>query len=285
MGCWNATCALSNLHIRYSEPVYVFVLHKIVGSPEWEPIMLPIEATYDEYGSFENWCSNFDYVLEQLSKYNVVDDINGKSSGVKVDADSLCASWKDQLIIEEDDYGFLQQLSFTMIKKNIVDSLLETLTLKDECGQWEFSWKSVDEDVARIVKSCRREYDTLNSYNLAGASVRRLLMGNSPDFWGCDGDFKNVSGAVKLLSAHWGDIHRGLVDTTMDLIALCTEGHDERAADVLKNLLLSAFICETMRITRKPWQPGGVFAGSQSRETSGHLALCKAIEEVIYKEL
>jgi hypothetical protein len=247
--------------------------------------MLPIEATYDEYGSFENWCSNFDYVLEQLSNYNVVDVLSDKSSGNKVVVDSLRTSWKDQLIIEEDDYGFLQQLSFTMIKKNIVDSLLETLTLKDECGQWEFSWKSVDEDVARIVKSCRREYDTLTSYNLVGASLRRLLMGNSPDFWGCNGDFKNASGVVKLLSVHWSNIHHGLVDTTADLITLCTEGHDVLAADVLKNLLLSAFMCETMRITRKPWQPSGVFAGSQSRETSGHLALCKAIEEVIYKEI
>lgn len=60
MGCWNATCFLSNLTIRHKNPVRLIVLKprtylESFHGPQdfWEPVGLPIKGIYDEYGSIE----------------------------------------------------------------------------------------------------------------------------------------------------------------------------------------------------------------------------------------
>jgi len=61
MGCWNETCGLTNLHIRYGEPVVVFAIkeNKVVDSrcyttPFFSPIMMPFYSIYNDYGAGEN---------------------------------------------------------------------------------------------------------------------------------------------------------------------------------------------------------------------------------------
>lgn len=61
MGCWNETCALTNLPIMAGDEVVVIPLVKKEGCGKnyyWHsdasPLTLPIEGEYDEYGSIEN---------------------------------------------------------------------------------------------------------------------------------------------------------------------------------------------------------------------------------------
>ena len=62
MGCWNVTCGISNLPICDGEKVYAFI---VKGRSKYNnsfceqtdygvPISLPLEGTYNEYGSIEN---------------------------------------------------------------------------------------------------------------------------------------------------------------------------------------------------------------------------------------
>lgn len=63
MGCWNKTCALSNLPIFARERTYVFVLEEsssyrrskaIDPNYLYDLVLIPFESTYDDYGAGEN---------------------------------------------------------------------------------------------------------------------------------------------------------------------------------------------------------------------------------------
>lgn len=65
MGYWNETCGLTNLPIRYGEPVVVIVLQEPLHKPNklasclypddhWAPNGFPLFGTYDEYGNLDH---------------------------------------------------------------------------------------------------------------------------------------------------------------------------------------------------------------------------------------
>lgn len=62
MGCYNETCILTNLPIRYKDKVVGIVLERTIASPEsyinpddeWRPIGFPVFGEYNEYGGIEN---------------------------------------------------------------------------------------------------------------------------------------------------------------------------------------------------------------------------------------
>jgi len=67
MGCWNHTCAISNLHIRAGEDVVVFLLLKnhntddgsfCYGNALYDVMPLPFYGKYDDYGGVEE-CHGF----------------------------------------------------------------------------------------------------------------------------------------------------------------------------------------------------------------------------------
>ena len=290
MGCWNGTCALSNLYIKDGEAVYVFVLGKLAGDAhgvlcdplsKWEPIMLPIEATYDSHGAFENADGNLEYILEGLSKYKVVvGDI--VSDDLKVDYESLTLSSKQQLLIEESNDGFRHYISFALIKKSVAESLFESLTLEDDYRRWQFSWKNIDNQIDGLIQDCLASHERVIAWNIGKCAID-FLTAQSPDFWG--DEFSGISSAAKLLSLYWGDCRWGLVDNARNVVRNCVEGNYPLAHLILKDLLTASFICETMRITRKAWMPEGTVEASQSKETAGYIAMCKAIEKEIHKEV
>ena len=67
MGCWNETCLVSNLPIRWNDPVVAFFISYDRYGDETDfsgscyttdkafAISLPIKATYDDYGSIEKY--------------------------------------------------------------------------------------------------------------------------------------------------------------------------------------------------------------------------------------
>jgi len=77
MGCWNGTCAISNLPITWNEPVKLVFLqgeYKYFGMSAFydatdfmAPAFLPIDAIYNDYGSVENVKENWN--TEIITKY------------------------------------------------------------------------------------------------------------------------------------------------------------------------------------------------------------------------
>lgn len=76
MGCWNATCGISQLPIMHRDPIRLFLLGRGTSVTHdgrggfcyptglWSPIGLPFVGTYDDYGGIEDPKQ----VAEELSK-------------------------------------------------------------------------------------------------------------------------------------------------------------------------------------------------------------------------
>lgn len=81
MGCWNETCAISNLPIGCRDDVYFLLLSKnpyrdkegrtgTYYNDHWFLRALPLQARYNDYGSIEDWEEGWvlDGILEQFKK-------------------------------------------------------------------------------------------------------------------------------------------------------------------------------------------------------------------------
>lgn len=66
MGCWNGTCAITNLPILYGEPCRIVFLRQSIQANDagggfcyteglWHPASLPIPAKYNDYGAVEDY--------------------------------------------------------------------------------------------------------------------------------------------------------------------------------------------------------------------------------------
>lgn len=74
MGCWNGTCAVSNLHVRYGQDVAVFMLLKnnepksfCYGNALYDLCPIPFYGEYNDYGAVDG-CHGFglDLVIEAI---------------------------------------------------------------------------------------------------------------------------------------------------------------------------------------------------------------------------
>ena len=79
MGCWNETCAVTQIPIMSGDPVALVLLTKVDRHAEnhsgfcyandiWTPKFLPVFGEYDDYGSVENIQENWNtqFIVDQL---------------------------------------------------------------------------------------------------------------------------------------------------------------------------------------------------------------------------
>ena len=97
MGCWNATCFISNLPIRAGEPCVGFLIAAtgkigIACYPDdrYRPITPPIEGVYDDYGGLELSSEKDTGVLYQALRG--IDWLRNKELEHPIAADSMMAS-------------------------------------------------------------------------------------------------------------------------------------------------------------------------------------------------
>ncbi len=87
MGCVNLTCAISNLPICVDDEVIFLVLKQHSRSDIlhvngfWTPELLPIVASYNEYGSIENWSSTETPLFNVMTSYykeNLLEEVESQ---------------------------------------------------------------------------------------------------------------------------------------------------------------------------------------------------------------
>jgi hypothetical protein len=283
MGSWNKTCGLSNLHIHAGTPVYVFVLEKNKAYDHchstglFAPLLLPFESVYNDYGGGEDSSGPaLDYIMNMIKKdlvemevgENQYHDIPVKKEGF--DADKFFeAAHEDRLSIQG-RRAEPTQLYFTMMRKDIVDDILENRTIeeyvgdgKGTCGydnnyvRYRFADIVADirpllNDAMEIVGKIDKEQRSLSMFS----SIEYLFdhdYENKVMKW-LRGDSYRYSRIVDMKSV----IRRGLEIGTVDSINKLEEMLNEH----VKALYIDGF----MHSARKLWVPGG-HEGSQS--TSG----------------
>lgn len=111
MGCWNATCGLSNLPIFYNDPVIAFVIQrepsKETGSQcypweSWSPASLIVRGLYDDYGGV-----TLDPNELETAKASLVDSTRISTRIKFPDSDDYGFGYQpcDPFVVSEDDRG------------------------------------------------------------------------------------------------------------------------------------------------------------------------------------
>lgn len=142
MGCWNATCGLSNLPIMSGEEVYVFPIVEsyrdsfCYATALYNPTIIPFRAKYNDYGAGEE-CSGvaLDMIMDGVRKNlielevgeNEYHDIAVKREGFDIDK-FFEAVHEKRLRVNNPlraypDQPKYKEVFFTMIRKDVVDRL------------------------------------------------------------------------------------------------------------------------------------------------------------------
>jgi hypothetical protein len=286
MGSWNKTCGLSNLHIHAGTPVYVFVLEKnkdynhCYSTSLFSPLLLPFESVYDDYGGGENSSGPaLDYIMNMIKKdlveleegENQCHDIPVKKEGF--DADKFFEAVHEDRLSIQGRRSEPTQLYFTMMRKDIVDDILDNRTIEDYVGDGKgtcgydnnyvrYQFADIVADIRPLLNEAMEKIaeakttnDTLANYMLYDGFEGMFPYGhpNKVAKW-LRGDSYRYSRIVDMKSV----IRRGLEIGTVDSI--------NKLEEILTEHVKAIYIDGFMSAARKLWIPGG-HEGSQS--TSG----------------
>ena len=303
MGCWNKTCGLSNLHITAGTPVYVFVLEKnkdydpCYSTGLFSPLLLPFESVYDDYGGGEDSSGPaLDYIMNMIKKdlvelevgENQYHDIEVKKEGFGPEK-FFEAVHEDRLSIQG-RRSEPTQLYFTMMRKDIVDDILENRRIQDYVGDGKgtcgygnnyIKYKFADivadirpllnEAMEKIAKA-KEDNETLANYMLYDGFEGMFPYGhpNKVAKW-LRGDSYRYSRIVDMKSV----IRRGLEIGTVESI--------NKLEEILTEHVKAIYIDGFMHAARKTWIPGG-HEGSQSMSGGALRLLAKATINALDKE-
>jgi len=298
MGCWNKTCGLSNLHITAGTPTYVFVLERnkdydpCYATGLFSPVLLPFESVYDDYGGGEDSSGvALPFVMkglkDQLVEFelgeNEYHDIAVKREGF-TDKLFFEACHEDRMQIQGRFDKEPTQVYFTMMRKDIVDSILETRVIEDYVGEGKgthgYGNNYIRYKFADITASVRPLIERLlEDISKSENEYIRFAIFDSMH------RYRNEFHAAKYLSY---DSHRysRIVDVK-HLASRALEIGTVESINKLEGLLIenlkAVFIDSFMHSARKTWIPGG-HEGSQSSSGGALRLLAKVTIDALDKE-
>ena len=291
MGCWNKTCGLTRLHITMGEPVYVFALEKAdahercYSTAFWKPCLVPWEAEYNDYGGGENDHGiGIKYVMNGVRKTlvelevgeNPYHDIAVKREGFGLE--QFYEAVHEGRLLSKSLMRKETEVDFVMMKKSVVDDLLNTWEIKDcrldknnELEYYSYGYDDLLDDIPVYLKEIKQHLDSDDNLTLM-----RLYS---------DGRDRNNT-ETKFIKEHVGDImHRfsNFVDVRNQVIKLVENDKQDEAAELLKYFLKGSMLNIFFEMARINWAPGG-HEGSQSTELDAHETLVDVIKEAIVRE-
>ena len=302
MGCWNKTCGLSNLHITAGTPVYVFVLERnktydaCYATGLYRPSLFPFVSEYNDYGGGENSSgAALDLVMGSIkNKLVEMPEGENKYHDIPVTRDGFDpdkffdAVHEERLSIQGQFSLKPTELSFTMLRKDIVDDLLKTRELLRYEGDGKGNYDPYDRGSLDYLRYCFTDIvDSLkpmlthmmNDYQALSKEEGYFLVDRLHDY------------RDQYLAADWMagyDEHRysRLVDARKILrkmLEVGTADAVDRAIPGLTDFLRGRFIDDFMHAARKTWVPGG-HEGSQSSSDGALVALFGATLRAINRE-
>lgn len=284
MGCWNKTCGLSNLHITWQTPVYVFVLERMSSYHDqcystflYRPLLLPFYSEYNDYGAGENSSGPFlDLMMDSL-KNKLIEVEQGKNQyhdiAVKRDAWDEKLFWdaihENRLKIKSYSNKGETPVDVVMFRKDIVDQIFMTWKV-ETYSKSGYKHHTVDDLLKEIPLAIERAKAELARW---GSDIGPLMVKFEVLFkWDED-----------LIINRWlANDHRysRIVEIEQLFFELVTKGDEIQAALLLGEHLKAKWLDAFMSRVRKLWSPGG-FEGSQSQDPNGYRVLTQAINNVL----
>ena len=287
MGCWNETCFISHLPIRYGDSVMAFLtaiggweLHRKEGERKAhgrdrasyvyptdgeEPITLPIRATYNDYGSIEGWDKNDVAVRMAESLFNR-------------SLDDILTSVMDHM---SKDYGLhiskrnvgKYPVGFLMARENVAEKLIAKY--RPQYDEWNKKYRESkinlyeqfysEERLEKLIEKSKSgtlteaEKATLESKELIRSMVKVSMFGSPRD------ELK-FSGVIFR-----EELHKAWKKTPESKREKLIKDFHE-LDDKLK-ILSSA-----MHTLRRSWSPSSG-TGSQSFSLKDHIAFCDIVKQ------
>lgn len=269
MGCWNATCGLSNLPIQAGDDVLLFVLaHSKLSSRDlfgggfsypngrYRPIGLPVHGQYNDYGGIENVTENghrmFEFLTtDRMFKYTPHGD------------EDLTPETIEELLNKVIQRGN-STYSTMFVRKDILDGMKAQnvsgyADLATQFDQFKTGYQAELDHVK--AENEAKDKDVYNDYLLT-----QLTEMNLGEVLG----YQNLFGEVLL--GHEMYPQRSFLRLAR------TTPH----TDVQEGLIDVLFVNRLLGDLRKFWTPQSG-AGSQDNDHDVHLALCQTMTEVCAK--
>lgn len=303
MGCWNQTCGLTQLHIKYNTDVVVFAMTKntttdslCYTTPFYAPVMMPFYAKYNDYGGAEN-CHGLgfnlvmDAIKEQLVELplgeNKYHDVAVKKEGFG-EEQFFDAVHEGRLFVQG---GFKRQrvhVGFMMIRKDIFDHILENRRMEKYVGNnlgtishWgdtkdyiEYTFADVvaaiPECTAALLATANDDLSPLYRFDPLRA-LRKLRP---------DGTLPNLAAG---LLAHEDYRYSAMVRPSAEVDRYITTNDAAGLTEFLTEYLKALWIDGFMLDTRKFWSPQAG-AGSQQAEPEGYLLMIDAMKAALDSE-
>jgi hypothetical protein len=298
MGCWNKTCALSNLHINAGDSVYVFLIEEqptktnhCESTHLYSPILVPFYSRYDDYGTGENNTgAALPVIIESLKQkliekelgYNSYHDLEVKRD--KLTVDNLFELMREQRLCVNNPYKSIHpdqpqelKVEFVMMRKDIVDKILYNYKIDYYDANFktkEIGFNDILEDVDFVINyfqeennycAYTEEFQTIRPHFLRGALIER----NS-----------KMSKLVEYFDSYYFSKTVPIFDNLVNFV----RNHDTYLArEFLTDALKGAFIAKFMENTRRSWIPQ-CGEGSQNTDPDGHKLLAETVIEVLQKE-
>ena len=271
MGCWNETCFMSNLPIRWGNKVAFFVfaptshqeiMETCYPDDNYVPLCFPIIGEYDDYGRIENFTMN-PYMEQYLKTFTNLYTIHHNSDGEKELVDYQYTTAE----------SFIERLCGHSLFVNSVTSK-DKLPLEFVMMHYELYQKLLDDMANRIPYGKSDNLKTLHHNRVI--NVLKKISEKRNDF--CDDIFKEKFGEM------WAKQQFNFCDEyrfsheyrwrSMNAMAdLYLETQDDTLVDDIVNHIMW---CHVMTYSRKGYHcySGG---GSQSLEYKIHKIIAEFI--------
>lgn len=293
MGCWNETCAVSNMHITAGQEVALFVIEQARYSDygPYNPCLLPMYGEYDDYGGADNITGlGVGHIMQALQKTlvemeqgeNQYHDVPVKREGFDVEM-FMNATHEGRLFTK---YGEKKlQVHRVMIHKTMFNMILnewqrETYYYNEEERFTSFKYtyndavKHIPDWISKVreliadtpdymVRVLDHQINTLESGTNHGSPGNLF----AKSVWFSD----SISNRTALLNPV-GTIAEGIIN-----------GKEEELQEYLAELLKGFWVNSFMQYTRKFWMPQAG-AGSQNNEHSGYRLLARAYDRMLDDE-
>lgn len=299
MGSWNKTCGLSNLHINYRTPVYVFVLERnkkidslCYSTPFYNPLLLPFNSEYGDYGGGENSGGpGFTLIMAAIREQLVEKEVgDNKSHDIAVKKDNFDeelffeAVHEDRLQVISHPMSEPIDVNFVMFRKDVVDNIIENWKREVYVGDgkgttgWDNNYNIVGfrDIVADMPEFIDRLEEVVNDTDKDLMAFR---------FFGGLSDLFKYGEDNKVGKWMRGDSYRYSKILRVDdvVVELMKKGRRKETQDILIEYLRGKYLDSFMHSTRRVWMPGA-HEGSQSQEHHGYRILNAAIAQVLDKE-
>lgn len=187
MGCWNATCMISNLPILSGEEVKLIILHNPYNKKNLlakssgycniydllKPAFFSIDGEYDEYGTIENIKEDFNF----LSIFNYLKNVYPSIFIEEYNKVEEKKDWTMDDLISGIERGHLKDInySFVLIRKDIWDFIIKNhkeeysydgLDLNDRCHKDFFEYIQTFKDIENLKNEKRFSEAMIKSFSL-----------------------------------------------------------------------------------------------------------------------